>query len=657
MKRNVLPLSAIVLLCCLLLSAASLRAEVTLARVFQSGMVLQRGKPVPVWGTAEPGQTVVVTFNKTSSYAQADTQGRWELSLPPMKAGGPYTLRVYVQTDENLRKGRAGKIARGAVPVVELSDILVGDVWLCSGQSNVDVTIERVFPQYAADIDSYSNSRIRLLRLPPDLTLQGPRADIAETVWRPLDKENAWSFSALGYFLGQKMMEGTGVPQGVIVNSVGGSSIQAWLSADVLEKYLPYDYRRLLYYRDDALLGALMKTDGQAERRWQQLMDDTDVGLAEDFHSFACDDSQWRLVSPFDSFAGESFIGSYWLRCHFTLDAAHAGLPARLLLGTLYDADVTFVNGQRVGNTTYQYPPRRYDLPEGLLREGDNVIAVRLVTHSGTPHFIPEKPYKLVFADGSETLLPLSWLVHEGVAMPPCPVSGVTLRTLPSGYYNAMAHPLAPYALAGVLWYQGETNTVDDADYRQALVCLIDSWRQRWGDETLPFVIVQLANYEDPAARTPYDWPRIREAQQQVADSVPHTALTVTIDLGEGNDIHPLRKREVAERAAQAFRRLLWDKKTTLSPRVLRSEVTAEGIVLELDAPLASAGPFHEWEVAASDGIFMPAEARGEGRHIILTSPVTRPAKVRYAWCNNPSKADVYAVNGFPLPPLELAIE
>lgn len=655
-----------------LLCAWAAQAKVVLPQLFQSGMVLQRGCPIPVWGVADAGETVVVTFRKKTYTATADSQGRWQVTLPKQKAGGPYELQVAARS----RQGETSE------PIV-LSDVLVGDVWLCSGQSNIDVTIERVYPQYPDFIDSYANDRIRLFRVQTDFDTHGPRADIrpTPTAWKPLSKQNAWLFSAVGYFLGYEMFQKSNVPQGIIVNSLGGSPIQAWLDADTLKRHFPREFARTEFFQDDAMVQALQAANRQAGNRWNEQLAASDPGLAQHYADRDFDDSQWPLRTvfrlspeghqqPVNLTASGNHHGSCWARQTFQIDAAHAGKPARLLVGTLFDADQTYVNGREVGHTGYQYPPRRYSIPAGVLEAGANAIAIRFVTHGGSPHFIPDKPYKLIFDDGTEVALTTEWRVAEGAALPACPQTDAGGQNLPSVLYNAMLYPLAPYSLSGVVWYQGESNTGDGFRYGQMLSQLINGWRQLWQSKQestnlkpetacspLPFVVVQLANFMEPSSRPQNSgWSQVREAQRLVARQLPQTELAVAIDLGEAVDIHPLRKHEVAQRVARCFDHMLWHPNLPLSPQVVAHRVEADQILLTTDEPLRN-GSLQEFEVAAADDVFHPAQAQAQGNVITIQSPVDKPCRVRYAWKNNPDHANVFSTDGLPMSPFQLTLQ
>ena len=652
----------ILLLAVTLLTVSFADAEICLPQLFQSGMVLQRGKLIPIWGKAAPGELVTVRFNKKQYATTADAHGSWRINLPKMKAGGPYTLTVGNHV---------------------LTNILVGDVWLLSGQSNIDVTIERVYPQYPQEIDSYENNDVRLFRVQNETDVHGVRDDIKPTSinWKPLNKENAWLFSAVGYFLGKRMQEKTNVPQGIIVNSWGGTPIEAWISKDSLERDYPMLVKRAQFFQSDDYVKSQTQTNMQADRQWQKMLQESDAGILQNWAAPDCDDANWQSINQNDwSWRG---CGSVWLRQHIIINKEHAGKPARLLLGTLFDQDITYLNGKEIGHTYYQYPPRRYDIPEGLLKEGDNVIAVRFINKYGAVHFIPEKPYMLCFGDDRcsqnpmpKDVIPLAptWKVNVGTGLPNCPSGDVSLQNIPTTLYNAVLHPLAPYAINGVVWYQGESNTGNPAPYADYLKKLMGCWRDRWQDPKMPFVIVQLANYDGrqqsgfPRPIAPQTapmnsgWAQLREAQRTAAKADPRAELAVINDLGETVDIHPLRKKEVAERVALCFDRLIYNNKVNLAPEVIAAEVQEGKIILPLDQPI-QAGDLYEFEAAAADGdkVFQNVKATAEDNRITLIlpegfHPMSTVYAVRYAWKDNPATANVRSLTGLPMSSFEMKV-
>ena len=645
----------IIFFCATLFCLSVADAKVTMPKLFQSGMVMQRGKLIPVWGHADAGEAVTVRFNKKVYQTTADADGRWRVDLPKMKAGGPYQLTVNDQTIDN---------------------ILVGDVWLLSGQSNIDVTIERVYPQYTQEIDNYENSQIRLFRVQNETSTHGVKEDIRATNinWKPVNKQNAWLFSAAGYFLGKRMFQTNKVPQGIIVNSWGGTPIEAWISEDSLKADYPMLIKKLQMYQSDNYVRAQMQANGAANQQWESMLNQTDPGYAD----VAVDETSWQQIDQNNwTWRG---TGSVWLRQHITIDKQHAGKPARLLLGTLFDRDVTYLNGKQIGQTGYQYPPRRYDIPEGLLKEGDNVIAIRFINKFGAVHFIPEKPYMLCFGDDRfsqnpmpKDVQPLSglWKMKVGAEMPQCPSSDVSLQNLPTTLYNAVLYPLAPYAINGMVWYQGESNTGNPAPYADYLKKLMGSWRDRWNDQQMPFVVVQLANYDGrqqtgfPRPITPQTepvnsgWAQLREAQRVVAKADAKAELAVINDLGETVDIHPLRKKEVAERIGLCFDKLLYNNKVKLSPEVVSTQVSDAAIQLTLDQSIQE-GDLYTFEVCNNgSNTYQNVPAVGKGNVITLLVPQASQAsalKIRYAWKDDPKQANVRSLSGLPMSSFELSI-
>ena len=651
-------MNKVLLIVAAFLCASLAEAKVSLPQLFQSGMVLQRGKAIPVWGKADAGESVTILFNKKQYTTTADANGKWRIDLPKMKAGGPYVLEVRGEEQE----------------VREFTDVMIGDVWLLSGQSNIDVHIERVYPQYVQEVDNYENPQIRLFRVQNETATHGPKDDIRPTSinWKPLNKQNAWPFSAIGYFLGKRMFEKTGVAQGVIVNSWGGTPIEAWISKDSLERDYPMLVKRAAFYENDNYIRAQMQANGEASRRWNELLEKSDD--VQTYPQPSCPDADWQTINQNDwTWRG---TGSIWLRQHIQIDKAHAGKPARLLLGTLYDQDITYLNGKQIGSTGYQYPPRRYDISEGLLQEGDNVIAIRFINKNGAVHFIPEKPYMLCFGDDRFSQNPLpkdviplgnTWKFHIGAEMPSCPGGDVSLQNQPTTLYNAVLYPLAPYAISGIVWYQGESNTGNPAPYADYLKKLIGCWRDTWQDQQMPFVIAQLANYDgrqqtgmprpisyqaEPVNST---WAQLREAQRLVAKADPYAELAVLNDLGETVDIHPLRKKEAAERIALCFDRLVYNNKVWLSPEVVAAEVKDGKVILTLDKPVQP-GALNEFEIAGPDGRFVNVEATADANLITILSPLASPQKLRYAWKDNPLKANVRSIDGLPMSSFEMSL-
>ena len=643
-RQRYFPYKTILALCSLFFLSQTAWASIILPKLFSDGMVLQRGMEVPVWGWSEPGHTISICLLPTEGKAKkkavtytatADATGKWQLRLPAMRPTGPLALQV--SSDETK---------------VVINDVWVGDVWLCSGQSNIDTNIERVYPQYPEEIDQDSTPRVRLFKVENEAVLKGPSSHLLSSGWKTLSKKNAWKFSALGYFLGKQMEAKTGVVQGVIQCSWGGTPIESWIPRDSVARFDKRMSDEALFYEDANVREAAKEANKLAADRWNKLLNQLDPGVSGNWTAVDFDDSQWERAQQYKLPVGR-LNGSFWMRQHIRIDAAHAGQEALLLLGTLVDADFTYINGKLVGETGYQYPPRRYNIPKGLLCEGDNVITVRFVNHGAAPKFVEEKPYLIRWAD--KTTLPLSpdWLVHPGVSMPIQPSMPTGFQNMAAAAYNGMLFPLVPYAMAGVVWYQGESNTGRAKVYEAQLRSLIQNWRQQFQQMDLPFVIVQLANFMAPSPEPQETgWAELRESQRRAVLSDPRAELAVAIDLGEANDIHPLRKRELAERVVLGFDKLVFGKQVSLSPQPISAKTTRDGkVVVTFDQPVTATQGF---EIADATGPFRNVRCEAKGNIVTLYGQGIR---LRYAWKNNPIEADCRAKDTqLPATPFEIPI-
>lgn len=546
-RFNKVRLSLAVLLC--LCATSMVDAKVKLPALISDGMVLQREQPIKVWGTADAGESVQVKFLKNATptgvkggklkvayTVTADANGRWTLTLPAMKPGGPYILQV---ND------------------IELKDILVGDVWLCSGQSNMELPVSRVTDMFRDEIAAYENTNIRQLKVPNIFNFHAPQADLPDYVaWKPLTQENVMNFSALGYFFAKAMYEKNNIPVGLINSSWGGTPVEAWISEEGLKEFPKYinDKRQ---YEDDAYLKSIKQTEGLSFYRWNTSLYQGDAGLHEATPWYAANynDKDWKTVDLFSTDWGTNGLnpinGSHWFRKEVEVPQDWNGKEATLRLGCIVDADSVYVNGTFVGTVSYQYPPRIYTIPAGVLKAGKNTVTIRLISNNSYPHFVKEKPYKIICGN-EEVSLQGEWKYRLGAPMPPAP--GMMFFCYePVCLYNAMIAPLQNYGIRGVLWYQGESNVDRRNEYAALLTALIADWRNTFGNPELPFYIVELADFlsrDDVSGRQA--WAEMRKEQAKVAETNRNTRLIRNSDLGEWNDIHPLDKKTLGQRAAES---------------------------------------------------------------------------------------------------------
>ena len=544
---NKVRLSLAVLLC--LCATSMVDAKVKLPALISDGMVLQREQPIKVWGTADAGESVQVKFLKNATptgvkggklkvayTVTADANGRWTLTLPAMKPGGPYILQV---ND------------------IELKDILVGDVWLCSGQSNMELPVSRVTDMFRDEIAAYENTNIRQLKVPNIFNFHAPQADLPDYVaWKPLTQENVMNFSALGYFFAKAMYEKNSIPVGLINSSWGGTPVEAWISEEGLKEFPKYinDKRQ---YEDDAYLKSIKQTEGLSFYRWNTSLYRGDAGLHEATPWYAANynDKDWKTVDLFSTDWGTNGLnpinGSHWFRKEVEVPQDWNGKEATLRLGCIVDADSVYVNGTFVGTVSYQYPPRIYTIPAGVLKAGKNTVTIRLISNNGYPHFVKEKPYKIICGN-EEVSLQGEWKYRLGASMPPAP-GMMFFCYKPVCLYNAMIAPLQNYGIRGVLWYQGESNVDRRNEYAALLTAMIADWRSTFGNPELPFYIVELADFlsrDDVSGRQA--WAEMRKEQAKVAETNRNTRLIRNSDLGEWNDIHPLDKKTLGQRAAES---------------------------------------------------------------------------------------------------------
>lgn len=546
-RFNKVRLSLAVLLC--FCATSMVEAKVKLPALISDGMVLQREQPIKVWGTADAGESVQVKFLKHAApagvkgrklkvayTATADADGRWSIVLPAMKAGGPYIMQVNE---------------------IELKDIMVGDVWLCSGQSNMELPVARVTDMFREEIAAYENTNIRQLKVPNIFNFHAPQQDLPQHVaWKPLTRENVMNFSALAYFFAKAKYEKDGIPVGLINSSWGGTPVEAWISEEGLKEFPKYvnDKRQ---YEDDAYLQSIKQTEGLSFYRWNLSLYRGDAGLHEATPWYAADynDKDWKTVDLFSTVWATNGLnpinGSHWFRKTVEVPQAWHGKEATLRLGCIVDADSVYVNGTFVGTVSYQYPPRIYTIPAGVLKAGKNTVTVRLISNNGYAHFVPEKPYKIICGT-EEVNLTGDWKYRTGAQMPPAP-GMMFFCYKPICLYNAMIAPLKDYAVRGVIWYQGESNVDRRNEYAALLTAMITDWRRTFGNSELPFYLVELADFlskEDTGGRKA--WAEMRGEQARVAETNRYTRLIRNSDLGEWNDIHPLDKKTLGERIAES---------------------------------------------------------------------------------------------------------
>ena len=623
-----------------------------LHEMFQDGVVLQRDRPVKVWGNAQPNAEVRVSLAGKRASGRAAADGRWEVRLPAPKAGGPYTLTA-TSGNENQAVG----------------DVLVGDVWLCSGQSNMELQVKRTLNS-RAEIADANNDRIRLLKVGLKESV-APREHFPMPVqWQKTTPENVPEFSAACYYFARELQKSVDVPMGLVNASWGGSRIETWLSADALRKIGGYDDALdvLAQYTTDPVAAAA--SWGEVWAKWWR--DRPGVAAGDEPWKPGNAVGTWR-AAPKQLGAWEqwgvpelaNFNGMLWYRTTLKLSAEQAAQDAVLELGTVDEIDTTWVNGRGVGGA-YIGEPRKYPLPHGLLKAGDNTIVVNALdtyVHGGITG--PSSSRALRFADGSAVPLDGNWqyrIVPNSVGTPQlAPWMSASGKTT---LYNGMVAPLAGYGVRGALWYQGESNTGEPGAYRGLLRAYRDDLRARFGKD-LPLFVVQLANFgPQPTQPTESGWAELREVQREVVAEDARSGLAVAIDIGDRYDIHPANKQELGKRLARAARKVVYGEKLAASgpvPRAAkRNGDTVEVSFADVGGKLVAYGAegpigFELCGDAPGSCRYANATLR-DGNTVVLRAPVANATRVRHAWADNPV-VTLFDTDGLPAGPFEIEIQ
>jgi sialate O-acetylesterase len=615
-----------------LASPATEAASLRLARLFVDHMVLQRDQPVRVWGWAEPGQRVSVRIGDFDVPAMAGPSGRWEILLPPFGAGGPRTLTV-----------EAGA-------TVTVNDILFGDVWLASGQSNMEFKLGSGVVNGEQEIAEAGHPQIRFFTV-PNVVSPAPRPELASGEWRICSPETAPEMSAVAYFFARHLHREEGVPIGIVDATWGGTPAEAWTSAEMNLSLPRYRGRMTQILESDRdWQREFDENEARGVAKWEQI-EDLEKAMSYGAHRPDYDDGSWETVELPNDFPLRDFV---WLRRTVALERG-GGPGHRLRLGTFANVSAVFVNGTQVYHKAGNARIREVQVPDGVLRTGNNVIAIRALNDWNNETYI-DSPMDLGHEGGAPVVsLEGAWRFSNSVE-PPMP-EYVRYSHTPSFLYNAMIAPIEGYTLTGAIWYQGESNAGEARAYRTLFPAMIQDWRVRWRQGNWPFLFVQLANWR---ARKPQpgasDWAELREAQLMTL-ALPETGMAVTIDIGEADDIHPRNKQDVGKRLALAARKLAYGEDLVYSGPLYRSmEVRGSEVVLSFD--LVGSGlaardgeTLTGFAVAGKDRQFAWAEARIEGDQVVVRSDlVAAPVAVRYGWADNP-ECNLVNREGLPASP------
>ncbi|MFZ4770668.1 MAG: sialate O-acetylesterase [Ferruginibacter sp.] len=613
-------------------------AKVELPNIFSDNMVLQRNVLIPVWGWADAGEKIEVRFNKQVKWVKADKNGKWMARLDIENAGGPYDLIV---------KGKNS---------IQIKNVLVGEVWVCSGQSNMEWTVGMSM-NAKKEIAMANNPFIRHIKVAREISSM-PNNNIGAGSWAICDSTTVGNFTGIGYFFAKNIYNELKIPIGLINASWGGTNIETWISREGFES--SDEFKEMIAGMPKINLDSLAKLKVRSTELRIEALQGTKPNALNSalFNRDTYDDSQWPTLNQPQLWEQQSIgelDGVVWLRKTIVLPSTDFNKEAILDLSTIDDEDITFVNGIKVGSISQHNAIRKYIIPPGVLKEGKNVIAVRVVDNGGGGG-IYGNAADIKLSMG-EKIIPLSgsWKFQvESVK------KSTNENSLPSLCYNAMIHPLIPFAFQGVLWYQGESNAGRSFQYRKAFPLLINDWRQQWNKPNMPFYFVQLATFNNPGnSNEGCGWAELREAQTMTL-ALPNTGMVVTTDLVTNpKDIHPTNKQDVGKRlAALALNNLYGKQMVCNGPSFKSMEIKGNELILSFENTGSGLltpdkyGYIKGFEIAGADSLFYFAKAYIKDNKIILSSPnVSAPLAAHFGWMADATECNLFNNEGFPAVP------
>ncbi len=655
-------------------------------RCFQDGMVIQRESNVRIWGFSESRTPLDMEFCEKKYRTITEDNGEFVFEIRTGSAGGPYCMTISSGDDELI-----------------INDILIGDVYIISGQSNMELPIQRTIDLIGPRLDSINYPQIREFRVPEQISFKERKLQYEAGRWlRASDNDDLLMMSATGFNFAENIYLSESTPIGLINTAIGGTPIEAHLPEEVLAGYKVYDeeIRRL---KDDNYINGIKEYDAKDLSEWYTELYEKDTGIIDGRAVYAdeeCDDSGWNVISVPGMFYGtelEDYHGSIWLRKEFYIPEDYDLSGVMLRLGAMVDADKTYLNGILCGSVDYCYPPRRYPVKDGILKHGRNVIAVQLIINRGTGGFVRGKKYCL---QGREYIYEGSYMGQASNPEDAMPsrgrwelnlsgewkyIKGASMRTLPlmtffqykpAAIYNGMEYPLSKYTFKGGIWYQAESNAGNPFNYKELMTDLIKCWRGMFSDN-LPFLYVQLPQFDDPAALKMSDnWALIREEQRRVLD-IDNTAMAATIDVGESNDLHPQNKEAVGKRLALAALSMIYGRDVEYSgPQITKAVSDKDKSVIRVNFLHCRGGltavndNFDYFELGTvregleADDIYSDniewVRALGfkiiseDTMEISYNPDIRRIDALRYAWFNDPCKPPLYNGERLVAPPFSI---
>jgi sialate O-acetylesterase len=626
----------------------SVSANVKLPAIFGDNMVLQQKNDVAVWGWADAGEKIEVlgSWMKSPATTKTDKNGQWQIKIKTPETGGPYTLTV---------KGSN---------TIALQNILVGEVWICSGQSNMEMSVQSI-DNAQQEIQTADFPQIRLFTVKKTSSPR-PQQD-CDGQWKICSPDTVGLFSAVGYLFGREIHQKLNVPVGLISANWGGTPAEAWTSEKTLKSFPAYDpILEKMKQAQQPIPEEVQARNEQALAEWDEKVSAIDPGTQQNWQDPKLDISDWKAIDlprPWSGTELEKIDGIVWFRRITNLPPSWARIDMELHLGPIDDADTVWVNGVKIGSTTVYDQERKYIIPPSALHTGPNIVVVRVVDNHGEGGFTGTEDQMRIGPVGADiktrATLAKKWkykasLLDKELPALPKVSKGQFNKNAPTTLYNGMIAPLIPFRIAGAVWYQGEANIARPAEYAKLFPAMITDWRKQWGIGDFPFYWVQIAPYSSRNGVGGGNSAYLREAQMKSLKTVKNGGMAVTMDIGTEDNIHPKNKQDVGKRLALwALAKAYGQKEVAFSGPIYKSmKVEGRNIRLYFDYTqgglLAREGHLIDFTIAGVDKKFVPAQAGIEGDTVIVSSEqVKKPVAVRFAWARW-AKPNLYNKAGLP---------
>ncbi|URM37684.1 sialate O-acetylesterase [Flavobacterium anhuiense] len=620
-----------------LLISVLANANIRMPLIFSDGMVLQRDKQIPIWGFADANESVEIHFNKQVKKTTADKNGKWTVNLSAEKAGGPFELTI-------IGKNK-----------ITIKNVLVGEVWICSGQSNMEFQVFKTM-NGEKEIADANYPMIRHFGVAQDLS-GTPKDDLKQGKWEEANKKNVGNFTAVGYYFARKLYAELKIPIGIINTSWGGTNVETWTSREAFEN--SPDFKAMIADVPTLNVDSISKLYARKMKERVEKIQGNPVSSdnEDSFKELSFNDNSWGELNTPSLWENQplgDLDGVVWMRKTITLTTDDLKNKAVLSLAKIDDEDIAYINGIEIGRNTQYDLKRVYSVPGNVLKEGKNVIAVRIVDNSGGGGIYGEAQ-DLELAIGSKSIpLDGKWKFRVIVVK-----TALSPNSYPSLLYNAMVNPLVPYGIQGVLWYQGEANVWRAAEYKKSFPLMINDWRTKFKQGNFPFYFVQLSTFDEFGGNSEKGsrWAELREAQSETL-KVPNTGMAVTTDIGNAKDIHPTNKQDIGLRlAAIAMNNIYGKKQVHSGPTYKSQEIKGNQIVLTFDnigSGLSTPNnvELKGFEIAGADKVFHSAKAIMKDNKVIVSSDqVQNPVAVHYGWADDDTAINLFNKEKFPASP------